>query len=249
MKRSCALTLFTWSCLLFSLAPCLTPHAPAYAAQLPSLFRGVVVADGALGARVVSVEDASQAFLADLRPEDAIVRINDTPVKNVDDFALASQALKGQAIRAAVRVLRNGQPRELVVHLYSYPILRRWELSFVPEHDIRFGDAGAGVAYWTRMGRGFETAGDVEHALNAYLNALHNDPTQVDVAVKACELLWRLAQARLKEPRLSDALMAIQEATVLLGKLFDQPLDEAQLHVLKSRLQETLQTFREFKST
>ena len=36
--------------------------------QLPSLFRGVVVAEGPVGVRVVRVEETSQAYLADLRP-------------------------------------------------------------------------------------------------------------------------------------------------------------------------------------
>jgi len=218
---------------------------------LPSLFRGIVVADPAdggtgspRGVRVVSVEDTSQASLADLRPEDIIVRINDAPVTSIDEFAVTSRALQRSAIKATVLVLRNGQPRELLVHLYSYPILRQWSLSFVPEHDMRFAEPRAGVAYWARMGRGFETAGNLEQALNAYLNALHNDPTQVDVALKASELLWRLAQARLKDRRLPDALMAIQQGTVLLGRLFDHPLDDAQLQAVKSHLEDTLETLR-----
>ena len=49
-----------------------TVHAKGW----PSLFRGVVVADSQVGIRVVRVEDASQAHLADLRPEDIIVRVN-----------------------------------------------------------------------------------------------------------------------------------------------------------------------------
>ena len=219
----------------------------SWAGQWPSLFRGVVVADGALGIRVVSVEDASQASLADLRPEDTIVRINDASIKTVDDFAVVSQALKGRTARSTLLILRNGQPRELVVSLYSDALLRQWEVSFIPEHDVRFGEPKTGLAYWMRMERGFEAAGDLEAALNADLNALHQDPAQLDVAVKACELSWRIARARLEDRRLPEALTAIQQGTILLGHMFDQSLEASQLQSLKSQLQETLAILRETK--
>jgi len=230
-------------------AYCLLPTAVA--AQLPSLFRGVVVADPAeggsgspLGIRVVSVEEASQAYLADLRPEDIIVQINDAPIRSIDEFAVVSQTLKGHVIKAKALVLRNGQPRELLVHLYSYPLLRHWNLSFIPEHDVRFAEPRAGVSYWTNLGRGFETAGNLEQALNASLNALHNEPTNLDVALKTSELLWGIAQVRLEEHDVSEALMTIQQATVMLERLFEQPLNEAQLESVKVQLEDTLQALR-----
>ena len=253
--------------LLCFLAPCPLPLAPSWAAQLPSLFRGVVVANDAPGVRVVSVEEDSQAALADLRPEDIIIRINDTPLRTIDEFAVVSQALKHSATKgltlrvsalpsatppdggvpasvASVIILRNGEPRELLVHLYSYPVLRRWDLTFVPDHDIRFAEAKAGVAYWMRLARGFETAGRLDQALNATLNALHNDPGDLDVALKASELLSRIARAKLTAHQLGEALIAIQEGTILLGKLFDQPLDEAKLQAIKSQLEATLQALQ-----
>jgi len=225
------------------------------AEQLPSIFRGVVVtnlsgpegsgpAGSVPGVRVVSVEEGSQAALADLRPEDIIIRINDTPLRTIDEFAVVSQALKRSATKAGVFVLRNGEPRELLVHLYSYPVLRRWDLTFVPDHDIRFAEAKVGMAYWMRLARGFETAGRSDQALNATLNALHNDPDNLDVALKASELLSRIARAKLAAHRLREALIAIQEGTILLGKLFDQPLDDAKLQAIKSQLEETLRALR-----
>ena len=232
-------------CLLWlAVSSCLTAPVLADAGQMPSLFRGVVVVDHPLGARVVSVEDASQAALADLRSDDIIVQLNDTAIKTIDEFALVSQTLRGQAASARVIVWRNGQPHELLVHLYSYPILREWELAFVPEHDLRFVEPHAGLAYWLRLARGFETVHDAEHALNAYLNALHHDPSQVDVAVQASELIWEVARARLAQHRLPEALTAIQQGTTLLNHLFDHPLDGVQLQVVKHQLQDTLELLR-----
>ena len=212
----------------------------AFAAQLPSLFRGVVLANSELGVRVVSVEEDSQAALADLRPEDVIVQVDDTALKTIDEFAVLSHALKRRSTKATVVVLRNGQSRQLFVHLYSYPVLRQWGLTFVPDYDLRFVDAAAGLAYWTRMARGFDIAGQSDQALNAWLNALHHQPQDVEVAVHVVELLCRIAQAKLKARQLGEALIAIQEGTILLGKLFDQPLDTAKLQAIKSQLEATL---------
>lgn len=230
--------------LCLSLVACLLSLVSAFSAQLPSLFRGVVVADNPLGVRVVSVEEHSQASLVDLRPEDIIVQINDATVRSIDEFASISQTLKGQATKATIRLLRGGQPLELILHLYSLPILRQWNLAFVPEYEFRFADPKAGHEYWARLGRGFEMVGNLEPALNAYLNALHNDPAQMDLALKAAELLWKLAQIRLNAHQLPEALMALQQGTTLLERLFDQPLTESQLEMVKAQLEETVKTLR-----
>src|SRR3989338_1779375 len=96
--------------LLLTLSPVTCHLSPwiACANQLPSLFRGVVVADSSLGVRVVSVEEASQAALSDLRPEDLIVRVDDTDVHTIDEFSTVSTAMKGRAISAAIVVVRAG---------------------------------------------------------------------------------------------------------------------------------------------
>ena len=228
----------------------LTPHT-LFAGQLPSLFRGVVVADPAdgeadnpIGIRVVSVEASSQAFLADLRPEDIIVQINDTPIRSIDEFAVASQTLKGNSTKATVLVLRHGQPRRLNLHLYSFPILRDWDLTFIPEHDIRFADTKAGLDYWARLGRGFETAHNLEQALNAHLNALHNEPTNLDVALKVLELLLRIAHVKLKAQQVPEAFVALQQSTTLLERVFDHPLSSSQLQLIRRQLEEVLQVLR-----
>ncbi len=202
------------------------------------------MADNPLGVRVVSVEEYSQAYLVDLRPEDVIVQINDATVRSIDEFAVISQALKGQATKATIRLLRGGQPLELILHLYSMPILRQWNLAFVPEYEFRFADPKAGREYWVRLGRGFEMVGNLELVLNAYLNALHNDPAQIDLALKAAGLLWKLAQVRLSAAQLPEALMALQQGTTLLERLFDQPLTASQLEMVKAQLEETVKTLR-----
>ena len=209
--------------------------------KLPSLFRSVVVADSPLGVRVVSVEDGSQASLADLRPEDVIVQINDTVLHSIDEFATLSAALRGRAMQARVLAVRRGQSRQLSVHLYSYPVLRTWGLTFAPEYDFRFADPKVGVAYWTRMGRGFETARQSEAALNAYLNALHNEPTNVEAAVKAAQLLWEVARQHLEAKRLPQGVAALQQGAAFLERLFEYPLDAPTLQLLKHQLNETVQ--------
>lgn len=215
------------------------------AAPLPSLFRGMAVADSPVGVRIVSVEPTSQAYAADLRPEDVIVQINGAALHSIDEFAIFSESLKGRAMSATVLILRNGQPREVVLHLYSYPVQQHWGVSFMPDHDFRFIDEKAGLAYWSNLARGFETAGQTEHALNAWLNALHNAPTDVDTALRAAELLWRLAQERLARHEMQPALDLLQQGTTILQRLFDQPLTDEQLAHIKAQLEKTVAMLRE----
>lgn len=228
------------------------------AAALPSLFRGIVVANSELGVRVVRVEEESQAALADLRPEDIIVQVNDTALKTIDEFAEASQALKRRATKATVMVLRNGQPRELLLHLYSYPVLRAWGLQFVPDYDLRFVDPSAALVYWLRMARGFEGAGQLDQALNATLNALHHRPEDVDLAVHAAELLSRIARGSLvpRDSLRSQAdtdraagMAAMQQATLVMERLFEHPLEAGQLKAIKSQLEATVATLKQRAAT
>ena len=219
----------------------------ASAAPLPSLFRGVVVADSPLGVRVVSVDDRSQARMADLRPEDIIVRINDLSVRSIDEFAVVSQGFKGKMERATVTILRDGDPRELAMHLYSYPILKQWGLEFIPDDQIRFADANAGVAYWTNMARGFREAGKFPDALSAQLNALHYDITDTSLALGASSLLWQVAQDELNAGRLQNGLSRLDQATTMLNRLFERPLSVEQLTEVKDQLRRALVALQQMK--
>ncbi len=230
-----------------TLVTCHVSLVTVFAAQLPSLFRGVVVADSPEGVRVVDVEENSQAYFADLRPEDIMFQVDGTPVKTIDDFSRASQALKGRAIKASVVILRNGEPREIILHLYSYPVMRQWDLTFVPEHDIRFAEAEVGARYWMRLGRGFLEAGKPEQALNAYLNALHNDPRQLDAALQVARLLLEITQIRLKAQQLPEALAAFKQGAIVLGRLFEQPLAAEQLAAIKTQLEQTLLVLKAYQ--
>ena len=216
----------------------------ADAAQKPSLFRGVVVADSPVGVRVVSVEETSQAYLTDLRPDDIIVQVQGQDVRSIDDFAARSQALKGQAVSAAVLVFRNGLPRELRVHLYSVPVLRAWGIEFIPDHDVRFAEAAVGADYWRRLGRGFEEAKKPREALDAYLNALHNVPTDASVALKATGLLAQESRRLLAEQHLPEGLASLQQAVTMMEKLFDAPLTDDQLQLIKRQLEDILASLR-----
>ncbi|OGX13284.1 MAG: hypothetical protein A3I71_02755 [Omnitrophica WOR_2 bacterium RIFCSPLOWO2_02_FULL_63_16] len=219
----------------------------ARAGQLPSLFRGVVVADSPEGVRVIGVEEGSQADVADLRPEDIVLQVNDTPVKTIEEFSRTSQDLKGRAFKASVVILRNGEPRDVILHLYSYPVLRHWDLTFIPEHDVRFADPEVGAQYWMRLGRGFLSAKKPEPALNAYLNALHNDPRQLDAALRVAGLLLELTQSRLQAQRLPEALAAFKQGAVVLEHLFEHPLASDQLASIKSQLESTLRVLQEYR--
>lgn len=242
------LLLFTVYFFASSLPHSLTPSLPeAFAGTLPSLFRGIVVADSSTGVRIVSVEDGSQAFLADVRAEDIILRIDDTDLGRIDEFAALSLSLKGRAVRARVVILRNGQPLDMELHLYSYPLLRRWNVRFVPDHDFRFIEPAAGRDYWARLGKGFEIARNPEQALAAYGNALHNMPDDVALAMKVSELLGEAAHTRLERKELALALEAFDNHTRLLERLFDEPLTGEQMQVVKSRLEQVLQDLRAYR--
>lgn len=229
-------------CLVLSVWCLVLPSI--FAAQLPSLFRGVVVADSPLGVRVVSVEESSQASLADLRPEDLIVRVRNTDVRSIDEFAAVSTALKGRAISATVVVFRNGAPLALTLHLYSYPVLRGWGVEFLPDHNFRFAEPSVGRDYWFRLGRGFEEAGKPREALDAYLNGLHNVPTDMALGLKAALLFAKAGQEQLKAGSLADGLASLRNGTLMMQGLFDYPLSDEQLALIKEQLQATLKAMK-----
>ncbi len=218
--------------------------APSEAAQVPSLFRGVVVADSPLGVRVVSVEERSQAALADLRPEDIIVRIDEQEIHSIDEFAALSGRLRGTATSVAVVIFRNGAPRELRLHAYSYPVLQAWGITFVPEHDIRFAEPSTGLAYWIRLGLGFENAGKPSEALNAYLNGLHNVPDDLPAALRASGLFSRVSDQRLAEGKTSEGIAALRQSVTMTQKLFDYPLTDEQLNAIRLQLRSTLDSLK-----
>jgi hypothetical protein len=217
-------------------------------APRPSLFRGVVVADSPLGVRVVSVEESSQAYRADLRPEDIIVRVDDREVPGIDQFAALSASLRGQAVAAAVLVFRNGAPKQLALHLYSYPVLEEWGVEFIPQHDLRFAEPGVGLAYWARMGRGFEEAGKPAEALDAYLNGLHQKPDDVSVALAASRLYGRLSREHAERAELPHGIAALRDSVAILERSFHYPLTDAQLTVVKHQLTVTLETLRSMRA-
>lgn len=240
-RRACTALVVT-SFFLLTDSP--THSLTAFAGQLPSLFRGVVVADSPIGVRVVKVEEASQASEADVRPEDIIVRVGAAEIHSIDEFATLSARLKGRAISTTVVIVRNGAPRELTLHLYSYPILRAWGIQVVPEHDFRFAEAKTGWAYWDRLGHGFESAGKLPDALHAYLNALHNLPTDTATALKVVELSSTLSQQRLSAGALAEGVPLLHQAVTMMRKLFERPLTDEQLARIHQQLAATRDALR-----
>lgn len=238
----------------------------AVAGQWPSVFRGVVVADlpaapesglagraaqagSPMGVRVVSVEESSQAYLADLRPEDLILQIHGEAVHSIDEFAVRSNGLKAErAMAVTVLVFRNGLPHALHLHLFSYPILGEWGVTFIPDFDLRFGEPRTGLDYWRRLGRGFEEAGKPREALNAYLNGLHNVPTDAATALKVTELLSRASQQHLSGGALGEGITLLRQAVHMMERLFDYPLTDEQLGTVKRQLKETLRALRTFSA-
>ena len=227
--------------VFFLLSALLLSHSLTLcAADRPSVFRGVVVTDSPLGVRVVSVDGGSQAATAGLQPEDVIVRINSIQPHSIDEFAALSVGLRGHTVKTSVVVFREGQPIELTLHLFSYPVLRTWGLEFVPDDDVRFAEPRTGWDYWTRLGRAFEQVGKSDEALNAHLNALHNAPTEIRTAVTVTELLMQVSRRRLAGGLSADGVAYLRRSLALMQRLFDQPLTDAQLDTLKRRLKDTL---------
>lgn len=224
------------------------PMAIVLAGQWPSLFRGVVVADSSLGVRIVSVEETSQAYLADLRPEDIIVRIDDHEVQTIDDFAAVSTTLKGHAATAMLHIFRSANPMTLTLHLYSYPLKEQWGINFLPDYDFRFAQASVGRDYWFRLGRGFEEADKDRQALESYLNGLHNLPDDVACGLKASLLFAELGQEALAQRALQEGLVSLSQGIVMMEHLFDYPLQEEQLRLIKEELQETLKSLKQVRS-
>ena len=220
----------------------ITLHAAAQAGARPSLFRGVVVADSPVGVRVVSLEESAQAYQTDLRPDDVIARINDTDIRSIDEFAAVSASLKG-ASEAALVVFRNGQPRQIRVHLFSVPVQQAWGIDIIPE-DIRFAQPETGLAYWTRLGRGFEQAGKTAEALDAYLNGLHNMPDDLAIALRVETLLLRVSREQLSAGELAGGVRQLRQSLTVMERLFERPLDAAQLDQLRSELKDTLEALR-----
>ena len=217
--------------------------------QLPSVFRGLIVADSPLGVRIVSVETGSQAEQADVRPQDVVVSIDGREVHSIDDFAQLSAALKGQARAVAVLVFRNGSPHTLSLHLYSYPLLRAWGLEFVPDFDLRFAQPEIGRDYWARQGQGFEVAGKLPQALDAYLNALHQMPQDVPTAMHLVGLWLELSRQQFAAKQTAAGVKSLHQAVQVLQKLFDYPLSDAQLEAVKLQLQHTLDVLRHLRTT
>ena len=239
------LTRFLIWLFVISLAPRPSPLAPCWAGQAPSFFRGVVVADSPLGVRVVSVEEFSQAAQADLRPEDIIARVQDQEIHSIDNFGAISNALKGRALSATLVVFRNGTPREVTLHLYSYPVQRAWNVEFIPDHDVRFAQPQTGLAYWSRLGRGFEEARKDAEALNAYLNGLHNVPEDLPTALKAVELMSRLGQQHLTVGRLTEGVTSLSRALAMMDRLFEHPLTDEQLTRVRDQLRATVEALKQ----
>jgi len=219
-----------------------------FAAELPSLFRGVVVADSPLGVRVVSVEETAQAFFAYLRPEDLVVRVGETDIRSIDEFAALSMALKGKAVAQPVVIFRNGAPRTLRLHLYSFPILREWRVEFVPNYDFRFAELSVGRDYWRGLGRGFEEAGKPPQALDAYMNALHHVPADGELGMKAAVLFAERGGASVRARALGPGLAALHDGLLMMDRLFDYPLSDDQLRLIRDQLHATLEALRAAQS-
>ena len=214
------------------------------AAQMPSLFRGLVVTDSPVGVRVVSVEAGSQPAMADLRPEDIVISIHGEDVHSIDEFAVVSNALKGRVQETTVVVFRGGTPRQIALHVYSYPLMRAWGIRFVPNSEIVFAQPGPALDYWTRLGRAYRDVGRPGDALDAYLNALHVVPSNTEVAMAVSELSWAVGRQAIEDRRMPAAVTALEQAVTVMQRLFDHPLTDAQLLALKSQLETTLQTLQ-----
>ena len=173
------------------------------------------------------------------------MRVQETELRTIEDFAALSTALKGRAASATVLVFRNGAPRELTLHLYSYPVLRAWGLAFIPQHDVRFAEPPTGLAHWVRLGDGFTRADKPAEAVDAYLNGLHNVPDDAPTALKVSGLLVRMSRERLSSGDLAEGAAQLNRALKVMNGLFTRPLSTEQLESVKRQLTESLAALRD----
>ncbi len=76
------------------------------------------------------------------------------------------------------------------------------------------------------------------------MNALHNVPGDVPSAVAAAEFASRLGQEHLGEGRLAQGIASLHRGVVLMERLFQYELTEAQLRRLRDQLEATVAALR-----
>ena len=211
------------------------------ATRMPSLFRGVVVVDARPGARVVTVDEESAAYVSGLRPEDTITGVESAPVETIDDFASQSQRLAGHVPEASLTVLRAGQSVRLLVSLYSPRLIASWGERFVPNMDLRFRDANAGFGYWWSEAQRAARAQHTTQAIEAAETALHYQPERLETVLLLTAQWNALAQSRFAERRFDQGVAALQHAVNLYQRLLHRGVSEEHLGEIKRQLEQLVQ--------
>lgn len=209
---------------------------------MPSLFRGVVVADAKPGALVVSVDEEAIAYAGGLRPGDVILIINGTPIASIDDFAAQSRRISGKMTEATLKIERAGRSVELLVSLFSQRLLEAWGERFVPNLELRFRDPKAGYAYWWSEAQRLTRERRASLAIEALETALHYQPEHADAVLLLAEQWSQLAQSRFAGRRNDQGVAALQHAVNLYQRLLAQGATTEQLAQVKAQLQQLVTT-------
>ena len=212
---------------------------------MPSLFRGVVVANAAPGALVVTVDEESTAYAGGLRQGDIILLINGASVASIDDFAAQSRRMTGKTTEATLQITRGGRPVELLVSLFSQRLLEAWGERFVPNLELRFRDPQAGYTYWWSEGQRIARDHRTSLAIEALETALHYQPEHADAALALAEQWNLLAQARLADHRNDQGVAALQHAVNLYQRLLAKGVTAEQLTQVKTQLQQLVGTLKQ----
>ena len=202
---------------------------PAEAAEYGSVFRGVIVQTATPGPKVVSVDPTSAAYASGLRAGDQILRIEDMPVATLEDFATASQHLKGKAAESTVIVMRNSESVTLQLSLHSRPIEEAWGERFVPDARPIFSDPLEGAKYWAMQARKYRLATDEERYLNALWNLLHYEPDSVGTAMLIGAASTRRARRELRAGQRVEGMRALRTAVKIYHKAFARDLTDDEL--------------------
>ena len=210
--------------------------------KMPSLFRGVVVADATPGARVLSVDEESIAYAGGLRPGDVILLMHGASIASIDDFAAQSQRIGGKTTEVVLKIERAGRPVELLVSLFSPRLLEAWGERFVPNLELRFRDPKAGYTYWWGEGRRLARERRTSLAIEALATALHYQPDRAETALLLAGQWNLLAQSRFAGRRNDQGVAALQHAVNLYQRLLAKGATAEQLQQVKAQLQPLVHT-------
>ncbi len=213
--------------------------------RLPSLFRGVVVADAKPAVVVVTIDEESAAYAGGLRSGDVITTVEGQTIASMEAFARQSQRLAGTVAELKLTVQRAGQSAELLLSLFSARLLEVWGERFVPNLELRFREPSAGYAYWNAEAHRAIRAQRAAPAIEALETALHYQPDHLDTALSLAGQWNLLAQSQFVEHHHAQGIASLQHAINLYQRLLTKGIAQDQLVEVKAQLQRLVDALKQ----